>query len=60
DESQYIPISSIRPASELPLAQQPHYEYLASYSPVLLQYIEAHGGYGNICTVPVPIRKVSN
>ena len=60
DKSQYIPIRSIRPASELPLAQQPHYEYLASYSPLLLQYIEAHGGYGNICTVPVPIRKVSN
>ena len=52
-----MPISSIRLASELPLAEQPHYEYLASYSPALLQYIAAHGGYGNICTVPVPIRK---
>ncbi|WP_417612484.1 peptidylprolyl isomerase [Parasphingorhabdus sp.] len=60
DKSQHIPIESIRPASELPLAEQPAYEYLASYSPALLQYIEAHGGYGNICTVPVPIRKVSN
>ena len=57
DKSQYVPISSIRLASELPLAEQPHYEYLASYSPALLQYIAAHGGYGNICTVPVPIRK---
>ena len=60
DKSQYIPIRSIRPASELPLADQPAYEYLASYSPALMQYIAAHGGYGNICTVPVPIRKVSN
>jgi peptidylprolyl isomerase len=60
DNSQHIPIRSIRLASELPLAQQPAYEYLASYSPALLQYIAAHGGYGNICTVPVPIRKVSN
>lgn len=59
DKSEYIAIRSIRPASELPLAEQPHYEYLASYSPALLQYIEAHGGYGNICTVPVPIRKVT-
>ncbi len=58
DKAQHIPIRSIRPASELPVAEQPHYEYLASYSPALLQYIAAHGGYGNICTVPVPIRKV--
>ena len=59
DKSEYTEIESIRLASELPLADQPAYEYLASYSPALLQYIEAHGGYGNICTVPVPIRKVS-
>ncbi|WP_321326388.1 peptidylprolyl isomerase [uncultured Parasphingorhabdus sp.] len=59
DKSEYIRIQSIRLASELPLAEQPSYEYLASYSPALLQFIEAHGGYGNICTVPVPIRKVS-
>lgn len=58
DKAQHVPIRSIRPASELPLAEQPHYEYLASYSPALLQYIAAQGGYGNICTVPVPIRKV--
>jgi peptidylprolyl isomerase len=59
DNSQHIKIQSIRLASELPLAELPSYEYLASYSPALLQHIEAHGGYGNICTVPVPIRKVS-
>jgi len=59
DPSEHIRIGSIRLASELPLAEQPTYEYLASYSPALLQYIEAHGGYGNICTVSVPIRKVS-
>lgn len=59
DKSQQIPITSIRLVSELPVAQQPRYEYLASYSPSLLQYIEAHGGYGNICTVPVPIRKIA-
>lgn len=60
DKSEYIEIKSIGLASELPVAEQPAYEYLASYSPALLQYIEAHGGYGNICTVPVPIRRVSN
>jgi len=59
DKSEYTEIKSIRLASELPLAEQPAYEYLASYSPVLLQYIEAHGGYGNICTVATPVRKVS-
>ncbi|MEW4468498.1 peptidylprolyl isomerase [Parasphingorhabdus sp. JC815] len=59
EKSQHIPITSIRLASELPLADQPQYEYLASYSPAMLQYIAAHGGYGNICTVAVPIRKVT-
>ncbi|MEO9599102.1 peptidylprolyl isomerase [Parasphingorhabdus sp.] len=59
DKSQHIEIQSIRMAYELPLAEQPRYEYLASYSPALLQYIAAHGDYGNICTVAVPIRKVS-
>ncbi|MEH6757196.1 MAG: peptidylprolyl isomerase [Parasphingorhabdus sp.] len=59
DKSQHIRISSVRLASELPLAEQPRYEYLASYSPSLLQYIAAHGGYGNICSVPVPIRKIT-
>lgn len=60
DPSEYIEIKSIRLASELPLVDQPAYEYLASYSPALLQHIEAHGGYGNICTVPVPVRKVAS
>ncbi|MEP3225206.1 MAG: peptidylprolyl isomerase [Parasphingorhabdus sp.] len=58
DKSEHIRVTSIRLASELPVAKQPRYEYLASYSPSLLQYIEAHGGYGNICTVPVPIRRM--
>ncbi|MEL6875698.1 MAG: peptidylprolyl isomerase, partial [Pseudomonadota bacterium] len=59
DKSQHVPIQSIRLASELPVTEQPRFEYLASYSPSLLQYIAAYGGYGNICTVPVPIRKVA-
>lgn len=59
DKSSHTQIQSIRMASALPVAEQPRYEYLASYSPSLLQYIEAHGGYGNICTVDYPIRKVA-
>ncbi|VAW05540.1 hypothetical protein MNBD_ALPHA04-1833 [hydrothermal vent metagenome] len=59
DKSKYTPIQSIRMASDLPVAEQPRYEYLASYSPSLLQHIAAHEGYGNICTFPVPIRKVT-
>ncbi len=59
DKSEHISIQSVRMASELPLTEQPRYEYLASYSPSLLQYIAAHGGYGNICTVDYPVRKVS-
>ena len=59
DKSEHIPITSIRLASELPVAEQPRYEYLASYSPALLEYIDAYGGYGNICTIPAPIRKIA-
>jgi len=59
DKSSHTQIQSIRMASELPVAEQPRYEYLASYSPSLLQFIEAHGGYGNICSVDYPIRKVA-
>lgn len=59
DKSKYTPIESIRLVSELPVAEQPRYEYLASYSPSLLQFIGASGGFGNICTVAVPIRKVT-
>ena len=57
--SSHIPITSIQLASALPISEQPRYKYLASYSPSLLQYIAAHGGYGNICTVTVPIRKIA-
>lgn len=59
DKSGHTQIQSIRMANALPVTEQPRYEYLASYSPSLLQYIEAHGGYGNICTVDYPIRKVA-
>lgn len=63
DKKQHIPIQSFRLASELPVADQPRFEYLASYSPSLLQYIDASTGYGdiygNICTVPVPIRRIT-
>ncbi|WP_164118548.1 peptidylprolyl isomerase [Sphingorhabdus sp. Alg239-R122] len=56
DASKNVPIKSIRMMVELPSAEHKHYEYLASYSPSLLQYIAAHGGYGNICTVDYPVR----
>jgi peptidylprolyl isomerase len=58
DKTEHIPITSVRLASSLPLAEQPRFEYLASYSPSLLQYIAAHKDYGNICSVSVPIRRV--
>lgn len=59
DKSMYIAIQSIRLASSLPLAEQPRYAYLASYSPSLMQYIGAHEKYGNICSFPTPIRKIA-
>lgn len=56
DKAKLIPILSITPASALPVAEQPRYEYLASWSPHLLRLLQAHGGYGNICSVDYPVR----
>ena len=57
DESMFVPIKSVYMAATLPPEEQPQFEYLASYSPSLLQYIAAHDEWGNICTVDVPIRR---
>ena len=57
DKSMFVPIKSVRMVTSLPAAEQPQFEYLASYSPSFLQYMAAHGKYGNICTFDVPIRR---
>ena len=68
DKSQYIPIASIRLASDMPAAERPSYEYMdtasASFSRYLKLranrhddfYIRPAGGV-DLCNVQVPVRK---
>jgi len=62
------PILSVRLASELPAAQQPHFQYLSTESQSFAKYAEARAnrrdpffitpaGGADICNVPVPIRR---
>lgn len=57
DKADMIKVVSIKPATSLPPEKQPHFEYLASYSPYLLRYIQAKNVYESICDHPVPIRR---
>ncbi len=59
DKAKMTGIVSIAPASALPIARQPQFEYLASWSPVLLAYWAAQEGYNNICSAPYPVRRVA-
>ncbi len=64
------PIVSIRLASELPAAEQPHFEYLSTESASFAHYADARAnrrdaffirpaGGADICNIPVPIRRVT-
>lgn len=64
-----VPIVSVRLGSELPTAEQPHFEYLASDSQSFADYIhvranrhdafyEVPAGGIDVCNVQVPIRRV--
>lgn len=66
---QRVPIQSIRLASELPLADQPRFEYLSTESESFAKYADARAnrrdpffivpaGGADICNIPVPVRKV--
>jgi cyclophilin family peptidyl-prolyl cis-trans isomerase len=63
-----VGITSIRLASELPVADQPRFEYLSTESKSFAAYAEARAnrrdaffnipaGGADICNIPVPIRK---
>lgn len=63
-----VPIQHIRLASELPAAEQPHFEYLSTESTSFAKYADARAnrrdpfyivpaGGVDICNVPVPIRR---
>ena len=62
-------IQSIRLASSLPTAQQPHFAYLSTEHPVFAQYLHARAnrqddffvrpaGGVDVCNVAVPVRRV--
>lgn len=68
DKAQYVPISSIRLASEIPANSRPSYEVMDTNSPSFAQYLKiranrhddfytAPAGGVDLCNVGVPIRK---
>ena len=68
DKAQYVPIKSIRLASDMPVADRPSYEYLDTQSASLARYIKVRAnrhddfyirpaGGVDLCSVQVPIRK---
>ncbi|WP_308514796.1 peptidylprolyl isomerase [Sphingomonas flavescens] len=68
DKAQYVPISSIRLASEIPANSRPSYEVMDTNSPTFAQYLKiranrhddfytAPAGGVDLCNVGVPIRK---
>lgn len=70
DGQNKVPIQSIRLASDLPAAEQPHFEYMASDSDTFAQYhtsrasrkdsfYRASAGGVDVCNVKVPIRHVT-
>jgi peptidylprolyl isomerase len=63
-----VPILSVRLASELPAADQPHLQYLSTESASFAKYVDARAnrrdpfyihpaGGVDICNVPVPVRQ---
>lgn len=70
DEGERAPILSIRVASALPAADQPHFEYLSTESASFARYADARAnrrdpffirpaGGADICNIPVPVRAVA-
>lgn len=69
-EAERVPIASIRIASELPVADQPRFEYLSTESDSFARYADARAnrrdpffikpaGGADICNIPVPVRAVA-
>ena len=68
DKAQYVPIASIRLASEMPAAERPSYEYLDTLSASFARYLHLRAnrrddfyirpaGGVDLCNVQVPVRK---
>jgi peptidylprolyl isomerase len=68
DKAQYVPIASIRLASDMPAADRPSYEYLDTQSASFARYVQVRAnrhddfytrpaGGVDLCNVQVPVRK---
>jgi peptidylprolyl isomerase len=68
DKSQYVPIASIRVASDMPVREQPSYEFMDTSSPTFAAYLKLRAnrhdsfyiqpaGGVDLCNVQVPVRK---
>jgi peptidylprolyl isomerase len=63
------PITAVRIASDMPVAERPRFEYLRTGSPAFADYVQLashRADYGvpspgaDLCAVPVPVRKVGS
>jgi peptidylprolyl isomerase len=68
DKAQYVPIASIRIASDMPAGERPSYEYMDTDSATFAQYLHLRAnrhddfyirpaGGVDLCNVQVPVRK---
>ena len=68
DKAQYVPIASVRLASDVPAAERPSYEYMDTASPSFARYLKIRAnrhddfyirpaGGADLCNVQVPVRK---
>ena len=68
DKAQYVPITRILLASDMPAAERPAYEYMDTSSPAFAAYLhlkanrhdsfyEVPAGGVDLCNAPVPVRK---
>ena len=68
DKAQYVPIASIRLASDMPASERPSYEYMDTRSATFARYLKVRAnrhddfyirpaGGVDLCNVQVPVRK---
>ena len=68
DKAQYVPITGIRLASQMPAGERPSYEYMDTKSASFARYLQLRAnrhdefythpaGGVDLCNVPVPVRK---
>jgi len=68
DKSQYVPITRIQVASEIPASERPVYEYMDTQSPTFASYLHLRAnrhdqfyiqplGSVDLCNVQVPVRR---